>query len=254
MARGTNRVRALAGAMFQSFRRTGIRGRPPQPRKILVLHELLLGDTLMLAPLLAALRHRYPPAEIFVASNPAYACLFSGKPYGAQVLPYSERLPDALAALAPSVDCDIAVLPGDNRHAIAARAIGARWVVGFAGGKPTWRNLAVDEYTEFPRQPEALAEIFMRLAGLEEDTGRNLRFQPADWPAPSFAAFELPPLPYAVLHVGAGSPLRLYQTPSNATAFETAINTMPAISVCVRDHVMAPCLRTKRSPCRAPCA
>ena len=176
-----------------------------------MLHELLLGDTLMLAPLLAALRLRYAKAEIYVTSSPAYASLFSGKPYGAQVLPYSEREPDALAALAPAVDCDIAVLPGDNRHSISARAIGAQWIVGFAGGKPAWRNRAVDEFVEIPSEPTALADQFALLAGLDDPARRGLRYRKVDWPAPAFTPFDEPGGPYAVLHVGAGSSLRLWE-------------------------------------------
>lgn len=210
MPRGANRFRALAGALASVLSRPRLTARPADPRKVLVLHELLLGDTLMLAPLLAALRVRYPVAKIFVTSPPAYAGLFSEKPYGATVLPYSERQPDALEALAPARDCDIAFLPGDNRHAIAARAIGARWVVGFAGGHPAWRNKAVDELVKFPVQAEALADLFAMLAGPDDQTLRDLRYSPGDWPAPAFEPFDTPAAPYAVLHVGAGSALRLW--------------------------------------------
>lgn len=211
MSRAANRLRALAGALASALARPRLAARPAHPRKILVLHELLLGDTLMLAPMLAALRLRYPGAEIFVTSPSAYAGLFSEKPYGVTVLPYSERQPDALAALAPARDCDIACLPGDNRHAIAARAIGARWIVGFEGGKPAWRNRAVDELVEFPAEPAALADMFVLLVGRDDDRLRELRYRQGDWPAPRFEPFETPASPYAVLHVGAGSPLRLWE-------------------------------------------
>ena len=45
----------------------GARVRPASPRRILVAHHLLLGDTLMLTPLLAKLRERYPEAEVTMA-------------------------------------------------------------------------------------------------------------------------------------------------------------------------------------------
>ena len=211
MARGTNRLRALAGAAINAVRKPAPGARPLDPGKILVLHELLLGDTLMLAPLLAALRRQYPRAEIFAAANPMYAELFSAKPYGVRVLPYSEREPDFMAALAPAANCDIAILPGENRHAIVARAIGARWIVGFAGGKPAWRNRMVDELVDLPSEPMALADMFTLLAGMTADNERNLRYAAGDWPAPAFAPFDKPGGPYAVLHVGAGSPLRLWE-------------------------------------------
>ena len=134
MARGTNRLRALIGALGHAVRRQRLTQRPERPAKILVLHELLLGDTLMLAPLLAALRQRYPDAEILVAARPVYAGLFAGKPYGAIALPFSERDPGALASLSKARGCDLAIIPGENRFSVLARALGAKWVVAFGGG------------------------------------------------------------------------------------------------------------------------
>ncbi len=43
------------------------RRKPAQPERILVLHHLLLGDALMLTPLLARLAARYPLAERYIA-------------------------------------------------------------------------------------------------------------------------------------------------------------------------------------------
>ncbi len=211
MSRGANRIEAYARALAGIFNRSRHQGRPETASKVLVLHELLLGDTLMLAPLFAALRSRYPAAEIFVTANPAYAALFSGQPYGIRVLPYSERVPKALAGLAQAKGCDIAILPADNRHAIAARAIGARWIVGFAGSGSGWRNRAVDELVALPQQPAALADMFIRLSGISEPEAAALSYHAGDWQAPEFAEFDRPDTPYAVLHVGAGSPLRLWE-------------------------------------------
>jgi ADP-heptose:LPS heptosyltransferase len=211
MSRGVNRLRFLCGAVANSIFKTRSAARPPKPRKILVLHELLLGDTLMLAPLLAALRTRYKEADIFVTANPAHSGLFSGRPYGVQVLPYSERDRNAASALSMAKDCDLAFVPGEIRQAIVARAIGARWIVGFGGGTPVWRNYAVDELVSFPSTPTALADIFALLAGLPHAEEEQLRYATGDWPSPSSAHYDKPPKPFAVLHVGAGSPLRLWE-------------------------------------------
>jgi ADP-heptose:LPS heptosyltransferase len=173
-----------------------------------VLHELLLGDTLMLAPLLAALRRRYPVAEIFVTARPAYAGLFRGRPYGAVVLPFSEREPRAFAALSPAKGCDIAILPGENRLAAVARALGAKWLVAHAGGRPGWYERMTDERVPFPAAPMALADMFALLAAPDQG---DLRYRASDWPAPEYRDFSRPTSRYAVLHVGAGSPLRLWE-------------------------------------------
>lgn len=201
----------LTGALVKAAIGRRAPARPENPNKILVLHELLLGDTLMLAPLLAALRDRYPAAEIFVAANPAYANLFSGKPYGTHVLPFSEHMANPIAALERATDCDIAILPGDNRFAFAARAIGAKWIVGFNEARRTWRARAVDEFVGFPSTPMALADLFSLLAVSLGDAGERLRYRSGDWPTPHYAPFEKPARPYAVFHVGAGSPLRLWE-------------------------------------------
>lgn len=215
MSRGVNRIRALAGAVLNAGSRGRLSERPRKPARILVLHELLLGDTLMLAPLLAALRGRYPAAEIFLTARAAYAPLFSGRPYGVKVLPFSEREPNALGALVAARDCDIAILPGENRHAVFARALGAKWIVAFAGSRPAWRDRTADELVAMPAVPTALADMFALLAGSERDaeaaSGDPLRFVASDWPAPDCKPFERPAVPYVVLHVGAGSPLRLWE-------------------------------------------
>ncbi len=224
MSRGVNRLRALAGAMLGAGQRRPA-ARPENPGKILVLHELLLGDTLMLAPLLAALRLRYPAAEIFVTMRPPYAPLFSGRPYGAIALPFSERNTNALAALAPARDCDIAILPGENRHAVFARALGARWIVAFSGSRPAWRDRTADELVTMPAVPTGLADMFGLLAGVHAGSGvasgEPLRFVPGDWPAPEFKPFDAPQAPYALLHVGAGSPLRLWEPHKWKTVADT---------------------------------
>lgn len=207
--RAANRIAALGSAMLRSVVGRRACERPEQPRKLLVLHELLLGDTLMLAALLAALRLRYPAAALYVAAHPAYAPLFAGGPYGAIALPYTERRPGALGNLEPARGADIAFLPGENRYAVTARALGARWVVGLEGGSAGWRDNLVDELVPLPRKPRNLAEIFASLAGTEPPPYRS-----GDWPAPPFKEFDRPTKPYAVLHVGASTPLKQWPAAS----------------------------------------
>jgi ADP-heptose:LPS heptosyltransferase len=185
----------------------GRRRRPAQPRSILVAHNLLLGDTLMLAPLLAKLRERYPAAAITMTVAPQLVPLFAGRPYGVRAMPYEPRDAGAHRALASDGGYDIAIVPGDNRHALLALAAGARWTVAAAADRPQWKNTIVDELVPMATRPTALADMFASLAG-----GPPARaYARGDWPAPQSAPFELLPGPYAVLHVGAGSPLRLWE-------------------------------------------
>lgn len=231
MSRSLNRLKALAGAAVASVRYRKLAQRPDKPSRILVLHELLLGDTLMLAPLLAGLRLRYPGAEILVTVRPGYEILFSGRPYGVTALPFSEREPDALSALAPAENPDIAILPGENRYAVFARALGAKWIVAFPGAKPAWKDRAADELVPLPSTPMALADMFVLLAGQKRtDAGTGFRFAPDAWPAPAYKPFEMPLGRYAVLHVGAGSPLRLW-SPEKWRGLATSLVTRGLIPV-----------------------
>jgi ADP-heptose:LPS heptosyltransferase len=205
-ARTLNRLRSLARVAVGAIDRVP-RARPANPRRILVLHDLLLGDTLMLAPLIARLRARHAGAEIYVAARPAVLPLLSSRPYGVIPIPFSERESDALAGLEAARGCDLAIVPGENRYTLHARGLGARWIVAFGGAKPGWKNWAADELVDFPRRPGNLADIFAELAG---EGPAALRYQRGDWPAPAAGPFELPTSPYAVLHIGASTPLKYW--------------------------------------------
>ena len=202
-ARALNRIRTLGRAALSI--RPAARVRPEHPRRVLVLHELLLGDTLMLAPLLARLRARYGDATIYVTARPALLPLFSGRPYGVIAIPFDERTPGALADLETARDCDLAIVPGENRYTVTARAVGARWIAALAGGRPGWKNWGADELVAFPGQAANLGEIFASLAGPS-----GPRYRPGDWPAPAHKTFPLPQRPYALLHIGASTPLKYW--------------------------------------------
>jgi ADP-heptose:LPS heptosyltransferase len=205
-ARTLNRMRSLGRAALSSIR-PAARLRPDDPRSILVLHELLLGDTMMLAALFARLRARYPQAAIFTAVRPELLPLFSGRPYGIAALAYTERSPDALQSLAEAKGADLALVPGENRDALTARAMGAGWIVAFSQARPAWKNWMPDELVDFPARSTNLADIFASLAG---PAPGELRYRAGDWPAPACKEFARPAKPYCVLHIGARSPLRYW--------------------------------------------
>jgi hypothetical protein len=54
------------------------RRKPLRPERILVAHQLLLGDTL--TPLLARVRRRNPEAEIVVTVSPRQVSLYARRP------------------------------------------------------------------------------------------------------------------------------------------------------------------------------
>ena len=183
---------------------------PGQPQRILVAHHFLLGDTMMLAALFARLRARHPQARIVTTVPAAFAPLFQTRPYGVEAWPYAPRDGANLRDLSRRADAlggfDLALVPGDNRYALLARALGSRWVRAFADDTPRWKNRLCDELIPWPAEPTNLADLLALLAG--PDLG--LRVCSGDWPPPAAAPVPLPAGPYAVLHLGARSPLRFW--------------------------------------------
>ena len=203
MSRLASRLHVLPRAVAGSLLR---RRRPQQVARILVAHHLLLGDTLMLTALLSRLRQRHPRAVIEMTVAPALMPLYATRPYGVEALPYDPQQPRLTRAVTRRGPYDLALVPGDNRHALLARAAGARWIVAFERDTPGWKNHVADQLLAWPTQPTHLADIFASLAGVGDET-----FDRTAWAAPPCAAFELPATPFAVLHVGAGSPLRQWR-------------------------------------------
>ena len=192
---------ALALAHWVARRR-----KPADPRRILVLHHLLLGDTLMLTALLAKLRERYPAALIAMTVSPAYAPLYEGRPYGVVPLAFDPRDTATFRALRALPRFDLAILPADNRWSWLARALRIPWVVGIAGDRPAHKNWPVDELVPYSPVPTAFCETAAELV----DGAPAAPYRPEAWPAPR--SRELPAIAgdYAVLHVGASSVLKLW--------------------------------------------
>lgn len=205
-SRFTSRVRIIALATWHSIRTLGRRKAPSNPRRILIAHHLLLGDTLMLTPLLAKLRELHPVAEIVMTTPKAIAPLYEKHPYGVRAIPYDPHDPATLMTLLKLRGFDLAIVPGDNRHGWLARALGSKWVVAHAGDRPAYKNLAVDELVPYPAEPAAWGDMIAELLPGEPPAP----YRQTDWPQPTHTAFQLPETPYCVLHVGASSPLKLW--------------------------------------------
>jgi len=200
------RTRVLAHALALRFAR-GPRVRPGEIRRVLVAHHLLVGDTLMLTPLLAKLRERYPAAEIVMTVRPSLVPLYAGRPYGVDAAPFDPRDPSTLSELMQESGYDLALVPGDNRYSWLAAALDAAWIVAFAGDRPAHKSWMVDQLVHYPDYPMAWADMTARMV-----EGSFLKkFNPADWPAPPCAPFDRPSGRYAVLHVEASTPLRHWE-------------------------------------------
>ena len=135
LERPRSRFPGRTGVVVRALAQRGTRRRAPlSPARILIAHHLLLGDTLMLTPLIKKLRERHPEADIAMTVPRAYGPLYQGRPYGVRVLPWDPRQP--AAHLYDEAPFDLAFVPGDNRYAWLAAAMRSRWIVAFGGDRP----------------------------------------------------------------------------------------------------------------------
>lgn len=181
-----------------------LRRKPLRPQNILVLHHLLLGDALMITALLSKLREQFPQANIHLALPKAFVSLYEHRPYGIEAIPFDPRDIDTFQMLRALPRQDWVLLPADNRYSWLARAIGGRWIIGFAGDHPAYKNWLVDELRPYSLQPTAWSDTSAELIS----GPRPPRYTTLQWLAPSFRLYPRPPGNYAVLHVGASTPLK----------------------------------------------
>ena len=132
------RIEAIARAGQARLATLGRRHAPTHPERILVAHHLLLGDTLMLTPLLAKIRQRWPDADLAMTVPSAFLPLYSTRPYGVRALAFEPKDRTSLRALWRESGFDLAVVPGDNRFSWLAAAMHARWIVAFAGDRKVY--------------------------------------------------------------------------------------------------------------------
>lgn len=206
MSRLSGRFRIFARAIPRLLSKP-LRLRPRQVRRILIAHHLLLGDTLLLAPLLAKLRASYPDAEIALVCQPATLPLFGGRPFEATALPFDRHDGSSVDAILRSGPYDLGIVPGDNRYSWLALAAGCRWIVGHAGDSPAWKNWPVDEQRPYPASPAAWADFVTELV----EGPPPHPYRRGDWAAPK--AVPLPEadrlaMPYVVFHLGASSAVK----------------------------------------------
>jgi ADP-heptose:LPS heptosyltransferase len=187
-------------------RRLGPRAAAGPVRRILVAHNLLLGDTFMLTPLLAKLRSLHAEAEITLLAAPAFVPLCEKRPYGVRALPFTPLKSETTRALLDEAPFDLAIVPGDNRYSWLAAAMGARHIVVHAGPRPLTQEWFVDEKRRYPDTPAAWGDMVAELVDGEPPAP----YARGDWKAPVASPFEQPKRAYAVLHVGASTPLKFW--------------------------------------------
>ncbi|SDH80034.1 glycosyltransferase family 9 protein [Paraburkholderia phenazinium] len=206
MSRLSGRIRIFGRAIPRLVLKP-LRRRPASVQRILLAHHLLLGDTLLLTPLLAKLRAQYPQAQIALACPKAIVPLYAGRPFDVTALPFDPRDLASVKGVLDSGPYDLGLVLGDNRHSWLALGAGCRWIVAHAGDVPAWKNWPVNQSVPYPAAPAAWADLATEL--IEGAPPRAYR--PGDWPAPAHAALpdaDLLTQPYVVLHPGASTAVK----------------------------------------------
>jgi ADP-heptose:LPS heptosyltransferase len=207
--RTATRIMAVRRALAFRALPGGSAGAPTAPRRILVAHNLLLGDAIMLSPLLAKLRAAHPAAEITLLVQPAFVPLYAGKPWGVRALPFSPSRSETTRALLEEAPFDLAVVAGDNRYGWIARALRAKHVVAHAGNASWSRDWCIDEHRPYRSTAASWGDMAADLV----DGPAPEPYARGDWAAPPARAFDRPRGRYAVLHVGASTPLKFWEPP-----------------------------------------
>lgn len=183
------------------------KARIADPKRILVIHQLLLGDALMASSLLANLRKKYPEAAIDLAAPPYLQGLYASKPYNISFVSFSPRELKSFFRLLTAETYDHAYLVMDNRYSWTAFAIGAKWIVGYEKGSG-YKNLPVNKLKSLPDELTSLPDLMAGLAG----DNREVVFNKKDWPQPPYTPYKQPESPYAILHLGASSSLKYWSS------------------------------------------
>ncbi|MBL0142570.1 MAG: glycosyltransferase family 9 protein [Betaproteobacteria bacterium] len=171
------------------------------PRRILLPHHSLLGDTILLTACAAKLRALYPAAEIVHVMPRAFTPLFASRPFGVDAVGWSVRDPASLQALWRLGSFDLALINGDSRFSWLARAIGARRIAAFAGDRPAYKSWPVTDSLPMPDEPMSWSDLVTTLVPGPPPPP----YARGHWQAPPFRPYERPAGCYAVLHVGAST-------------------------------------------------
>ena len=177
-----------------------------EPRRILIVHNLLLGDTLLLAPLMKRIYEKYPHAKKFILVKPIFMPIFENAPYQFKALSFDQNSFLDAWNIFKSGSYDLCFVAGDNRYSWLARALGSRWSIGISGDTPSWKNWMLNEVKSFDLKPATWADMMGRLVD-----GKDPKpYKKNEWSQLkikiSFNTFK----PYVVCHLGASNKLKFW--------------------------------------------
>lgn len=185
------------------------RSKTDSPKRIILVHRFLLGDTILMAPLMKRISEVFPQTIKLVLCTRSQLPLFEGHPYDFKPVPYDPKRFEDLKALWKLGKFDIAYVLGDNRYSWLAMALRSKWICGFAEDRPVWKNWMIDESVPFENAETTWADMAARLVD-----GKNPSlFGDGEWSEPCTMPLRhgLPPAQtYVLCHLGASSRLKFW--------------------------------------------
>lgn len=179
------------------------------PKRILIVHNLLLGDTLLLAPLMKRIYEKYPNSKKFILVKPLFLPLFKLHPYNFKALPYDPRNFLFIWNIFCYGPYDLTFVAGDNRYSWLSRALRSKWTVGIGNDRPIWKNWMIDEAMSFDPIPTTWADMMGRLV----DRKNPKIYQKNEWLLPqrkNISGIGSITSPYVICHLGASTSLKLW--------------------------------------------
>jgi ADP-heptose:LPS heptosyltransferase len=196
------------------------RRKKAEPRRILIVHDLILGDTLLLAPLMKRLHEKHPHSQKYILAKPLFVPLFKTKPYGFIALKYNPKSFLDIYQIFLKGPYDQTFVLGDNRFSWLARALGSMWIIGISDDRPKWKNWMLDEVKPFDSQPASWADMMGRLVD-----GINPRpYKKNEWIRPKIKnslRFQTSKS-FIVCHLGASNSLKFWR----ATSWQVLIDVL----------------------------
>jgi len=170
--------------------------------KILVLNQLLVGDNLLLIPLLRKIALLHPKSKITLAIPDSSYSLFRPCPYVSTIIPWNEKSISSTLRLLLTGPYRIAYNPYEFKMPFYAFGCGAKNIVSFTSNKKFY-SLFVTERPRIPLNDINFTDISLRLVH-----GINPLFKKEDWLLNSSRKIFQLNSAYILIHVSASNPNR----------------------------------------------
>lgn len=210
-------MKFISRLLIMGFALSEALGRPLKKRKakgILLAHNFLLGDTLMLTPLMKRSLSEFDKDPKFLLCRPAFKELLTKNGFGYSPVVYDLASPRTTLKLLITIRGRVstALILGDTRYSWLALACGAKDIAAERLKSKLWKSVPITRWVDFmPRSnvtwSDQVAQSFFPNVTAYSD--------PDDWPTLNSQRFDLKvglQPKHVFVHLGASSRLRYWSS------------------------------------------